>query len=95
MTKEQRLIKELTAQVKDLTEKVKDAEYWKKYYQDQSSAKEKELNDVHTTLDSMGVPAKSKGPYDSRLSISNRITLLMVMIGLKGTINVTNTMLGE
>lgn len=95
MTKEQRTIKQLQTKITELEGKIKDTEYWKKYYQDEANEKKKEIEDVNTVLDAMGVPAKTKGDYSSKLSISSRLTLLITMIGLQKEIKVTNTRLDD
>lgn len=79
MTKEQRKIKELTAQVEDLTKKLKDVNYWKDYYSSENSKLREENNQVHSTLTIMGIPRDD-------LSIASRLTLLMAKIGLNSVI---------
>ena len=93
MTKEQRTIKQLQTKITELEEKLKDSEYWKNHYQNEANEKRKEIEDVQTVLDAMGVPGKTKGSYSSDLSITARLTLLMTMIGLQKEIKVTNTRL--
>lgn len=95
MTKEQRQIKELTAANNELQTKLKDSEYWKEYYKNESSKKGDEINSVHTVLDSMGVPAKTKGEYAKELPLTARLTLFVSMIGLSSVIKVKNTLLDE
>ena len=95
MTKEQREMKRLKLENEELQKKLKDSEYWKKYYQDANSEREKEIEDVHTVLDAMGVPDKTKGSYTKTLSISARLTLLTTMIGLSSVIKIKNTLLDE
>lgn len=95
MTKEQRKIKALEAEIETLTGKLKDAEYWKDYYSKESSRKETEIREIHSTLDSMGVPSKSRGNYNTTLSIGSRLTLLITMIGLSNVVKVKNTLLDE
>lgn len=95
MTKEQREMKRLKLENEELQQKLKDSEYWKKYYQDADSAKGKEIEDVHTVLDAMGVPDRTKGSYAKTLSISARLTLLTTMIGLSNVVKIKNTLLDE
>ena len=76
MTKEQRKIKELTAQVEDLTKKFEEVNSHKDYYAKEYSKAYDELKELHTTFDLLGVPRKnSSESYASELSLSNRMTL--------------------
>jgi hypothetical protein len=95
MTKEQREIKQLKLENEELQKKLKDSDYWKNHYQNANSDKENEIQDVHTVLDAMGVPNKTKGQYPKTLSISARLTLLTTMIGLSNVIKIKNTLLDE
>lgn len=79
MTKEQRLIKELTTKVNDLEEMCKDKETSLRYAQEERSKVTAELNDLHSTFDLLGVPRKRKGEYCS-LSANARLTLFMAQI---------------
>ena len=95
MTKEQRTISQQRKQIEELEKKLKDAEYWRDSYKNSSNEKDKEIKDVQTVLDAMGVPGKTKGSYSSDLSITARLTLLMTMIGLQKEIKITNTRLDD
>ena len=95
MTKEQRTISQQRKQIEELEKKLKDAEYWRETYKNSSNEKDKEIKDVQTVLDAMGVPGKTKGQYPSDLSITARLTLLMTMIGLQKEIKITNTRLDD
>lgn len=95
MTREQKQIKVLTAENDEMKTKLKDSEYWKEYYKNESSKKGDEINSVHTVLDSMGVPAKTKGEYAKELPLTARLTLFVTMIGLSNVIKVKNTLLDE
>lgn len=76
MTKEQRRIKELTAQVEDLTKKLLDEKSNKEYYSKEYSKVQEELRELHATFDLLNVPKKnSSQTYASELSLSNRMTL--------------------
>jgi len=86
MTKEQKTIKELKAQVEALEEKLKDSKYWEDYYRAEAGRLREEINQVHDTLDAMTVPRK--GAQDNNMTLSGRLTLLVTMIGLRSTITV-------
>ena len=76
MTKEQRKIKELTAQVEDLNKKLADEKSNKEYYYKEYSKAHDELKELHATFDLLGVPRKnSSESYAAELSLSNRMTL--------------------
>lgn len=76
MTKEQRKIKELIAQVEDLTKKFEEVKSNKDYYAKEYSKAHDELKELHATFDLLGVPRKnSSESYASELSLSNRMTL--------------------
>lgn len=76
MTKEQRKIKELTAQVEDLTKKLADEKSNKEYYYKEYSKAYDELRELHDTFDLLSVPRKnSSNSYSAELSLSNRMTL--------------------
>lgn len=76
MTKEQRKIKDLTAQVEDLTKKLEEEKSAKNYWSDRYCATDKELSELHTTFDVLGVPRRTNArDYAPDLSLSNRMTL--------------------
>lgn len=76
MTKEQRKIKDLTAQVEDLTKKLEQEKSSKEYYSRECSKAQDELRELHATFDLLGVPRKnSSESYPSELRLSNRMTL--------------------
>lgn len=79
MTKEQRLIKELTTKVTDLEKSYKDKDNSLHYIQDERNKLSDELNDLHATFDLLGVPKRRKGTY-SDLSANARLTLFMAQI---------------
>ena len=79
MTKEQRLIKELTTKVNYLEEMCKDKETSLRYAQEERSKVTAELNDLHSTFDLLGVPRRRKGEFGS-LSANARLTLFMAQI---------------
>jgi predicted RNase H-like nuclease (RuvC/YqgF family) len=86
MTKEQKTIKELKARVEELEKTNKDLAYWKDYYSREIDAKRSELEDLHATFDLMQVPRKSA--TRNNISVANRFTLFLAMIGFKNTISV-------
>ena len=79
MTKEQRLIKELTAKVTELEQSCKDKDNSLRFAQDDRSKLTSELNDLHSTFDLLGVPKRRKGMY-SDLSANARLTLFMAQL---------------
>ena len=79
MTKEQRLIKELTTKVNDLEELRKEKESSLRYAQDERNKATTELNDLHSTFDLLGVPKRRKGEYRD-LSANARLTLFMAQM---------------
>ena len=79
MTKEQRLIKELTTKVNDLEAMCKDKETSLRYAQEERSKVTAELNDLHSTFDLLNVPKQVKGEY-CRLSANARLTLFMAQM---------------
>lgn len=76
MTKEQRLIKELTTKVTELEQSLKDKDSSLRFAQEERSKATAELNDLHSTFDLLGVPKRVKGEYCS-LSANARLTLFM------------------
>lgn len=86
MTKEQKLIKELKTKVEELEKTNKDLAYWKEYYSKEASSKQSELEDLHATFDLMQVPRKCA--TRSNISVANRFTLFLAMIGFKNTISI-------
>lgn len=79
MTKEQKTIKELKAQVAKLTEELASAERNYKYADDNKNIYRKELDDLHATFDLLNVPKRVKGTY-SDLTANARLTLFMAQI---------------
>lgn len=79
MTKEQRLIKELTAKVNELEQSCKDKDCSLRFAQDDRSKLTAELNDLHSTFDLLGVPKRRKGEY-RELSANARLTLFMAQL---------------
>lgn len=76
MTKEQRKIKELTAQVEDLTKKLTEEKGNRDYYSREYSKAQDELRELHTTFDLLNVPKKNPSQsYSFELSLSSRMTL--------------------
>lgn len=88
MTKEQRKIKELTAQVAnlttqvaDLTKQLEEAKSWGNRWYSNYSEIDKQLGELHTIFDLLSVPRKtSQQGYSSDISISNRMTLYVAGI---------------
>ena len=81
MTKEQRKIKELTAQLEDLTKKLAEEKSSKEYYCKECSKAQDELRELHTTFDLLNVPKKNASQaYASELSLSSRMTLYVAGI---------------
>lgn len=78
MTKEQRLIKELTTKVNDLEALCKEKDTSLKYSQKECDKLKVELNDLHSTFDLLAVPSRVKGTYND-LSANARLTLFMAM----------------
>lgn len=84
MTKEQRKIKELTAQVKDLTEQLKEEKSNKEYYSREYSKVQNELRELHNTFDLLNVPRKTSSDSYCELSLNSRMTLYIA--GIQNTI---------
>ena len=80
MTKEQRKIKELIAQVADLTKKFEDAKYSSDYYSKEYDKFKAELDEMHYTFDALAVPRKAPGQYYSELRLNTRMTLYLLGI---------------
>lgn len=81
MTKEQRKIKELTAQVEDLTRKLADVTSDKESWYSRYREVEKQLEDLHSVFDLLNVPRTNKSSgYSSSVSIGNRMTLYVAGI---------------
>lgn len=78
MTKEQRTIKVLSAQVTELTDKLKQEINSNNYNKGERDRLQKELTDLHETFDLLCVPKKRKGEYHD-LSANARLTLFMAM----------------
>ena len=77
MTKEQRKIKELIAQVEDLTKKVEDAKSSRDYYSKEYDKFKAELDEMHYTFDALAVPRKAPGQQYSELTLSTRMALYL------------------
>lgn len=77
MTKEQRKIKELIAQVGDLTKKVEDVKSSRDYYSKEYDKFKAELDEMHYTFDALAVPRKAPGQQYSELKLSTRMTLYL------------------
>ncbi len=80
MTKEQRKIKELTAQVEDLTKQLEEVKSSKDYYSKEYSVLQKELEEMHYTFDALAVPRKASGQKYYDLKLSTRMTLYVAGI---------------
>ena len=80
MTKEQRKIKELIAQVETLTKQLEEVESNKDYYSKEHSKLQKELEELHYTFDALSVPRKAPGQQYSTLTLSARMTLYIAGI---------------
>ena len=77
MTKEQRRIKELIAQVEDLTKKFEDAKSSSDYYSKEYDKFRAELDEMHYTFDALDVPRKAPEQQYSELKLSTRMTLYL------------------
>ena len=86
MTKEQRKIKELTAQVANLTEQLEETKSRGDRWYDDYSNLDKQLEELHMTFDLLNVPRKTQNGegYTSTLSLSNRMTLYIA--GVRDTV---------
>ena len=82
MTKEQRTIKDLTAQVADLTKKLADEKSNKEFYYKEYSKAQDELKELHNTFDFLDVPKKSSEQSYTELSLNSRMTLYIA--GIRG-----------
>lgn len=80
MTKEQRIIKQLQQQVEDLTSKLKGCQETKDMYEKNYREADREIQDIHATLDILDVPAYAKENSYSKLKITSRITLLLAKL---------------
>lgn len=80
MTKEQKTIKLLQQQVDELTTKLKSCQETKDMYEKNYREADKELQDIHATLDILDVPAYSKENSYSKLKVTSRITLLLAKL---------------
>ena len=88
----ERKIAALEKQVKELEEKVVSITKSKDDYYDRYRKLDDRMENIHTVLDTLTVPRKSKkNEYSSvELSVENRLTLLMAMIGLNSVIKLKN-----
>lgn len=77
MPKEQRKIKELTAQVEDLTKQLEEVKSNKDYYSKEYNKFKAELDEMHYTFDALAVPRKAPGQQYSELTLSTRMTLYL------------------
>lgn len=77
MTKEQRKIKELIAQVEDLTKKLEDVKSSRSYYAKEYDKFRAELDEMHYTFDALAVPRKAPGQQYSELKLSTRMALYL------------------
>ena len=77
MTKEQRKIKELTAQVETLTKQLEEEKRGKDYYSREYDTFKRELDEMHYTLDVLDVPRKAPGQMYDDLQLSARMTLFV------------------
>lgn len=82
MTKEQRKIKELTAQVEERTKQLEDLKSKSDYYYKEYDKLQKESEALHYTFDALAVPRKAPGQQYSDLSLSTRMTLYIA--GVRG-----------
>ena len=86
MTKEQRKIKELTVANEQLQKDLAETTSSKKYWCDEHSKIQKELNELHDTFDLLGVPRKKQTKdYAPDLSLSNRMTLYVAGVKSKSS----------
>ena len=76
MTKEQRLIKKYEAQIEQMSTDYAEQSRNAKMYSDQSSRLQDELEDMHLTLDVLGVPRSLKGTYRD-MTLSARFVLFL------------------
>lgn len=76
MTKDQRTIKQLTAQVTELKATLTSAEDNLKRTQEYRERSDNELADIHRTFDLLGVPKRVKNQYHD-LSANARLTLFI------------------
>ena len=80
MTKEQRKIKELTAQVENLTKELKDVKSNRDYYYGEYSNLQKEIKELNSTFDLLDVPKTTSSQSYSELSLNSRMTLYIAGI---------------
>lgn len=76
MTKEHRTIKQLTQQVEELTHANESLSRDNKYNNECREKYARELEDIHGTLDLLGIPRSRRGSYQS-LSVNARFTLFL------------------
>lgn len=76
MTREQRLIKKYEAQIEQMSTDYAEQSRTAKIYSDQNSKLQGELEDMHLTFDSLGVPRRLKDTYRD-LSLTARFVLFL------------------
>ena len=79
MTKEQRIIKEQTAQIADLTNEIKELKSKLETADEYRSKYSSELNDIHGTFDMLGIPKCVKNTYRD-LTANARLTLFLAQM---------------
>lgn len=79
MTKEQRTIKVQAQQIAELENLVKSKDDEYKRIEDYQGRLSDELNNLHNTLDLLGVPRRVKGTYHD-LSANARLTLFLAVL---------------
>ena len=83
MTKEQRIIKEQTAQIADLTETITDLKSKLETANEYRNKYSSELYDIHVTFDLLSIPRRAKNTYND-LTANARLTLFIAQInGIK------------
>ena len=83
MTKEQRIIKEQTTQIADLTKTIADLKSKLEAADEYRNKYASELNDIHGTFDMLGIPKYVKNTYRD-LTANARLTLFLAQInGIK------------
>ena len=76
MTKEQRIIKEQTAQIADLTETITDLKSKLETANEYRNEYSSELYDIHATFDLLSIPRRVKNTYND-LTANARLTLFI------------------
>ena len=76
MTREQRLIKKYEAQIEQMSTDYAEATRIAKMYTDQNSKLQGELEDMHLTFDSLGIPRRLKDTYRD-MTLSARFVLFL------------------